>query len=129
MILITGSRDFKNLKVVGMFLHQFIADNGLGVELYVGDARGVDTVAATIWKSFGLKPKVYFADWKNEGKPAGILRNIRMVDEYVRDGGRFVMGFWDGKSRGTRHCLEYAQVHHCSVEWFDEAGHRHVGVG
>ena len=41
------------------------------------------------------------ADWKRHGKAAGMRRNAEMASL----GADMCVAFWDGKSRGTLHCL------------------------
>ena len=45
---------------------------------------------------------MFIPDWDTEGKKAGILRNIKMGD-YADCG----IIFWDGKSRGSMHMINY----------------------
>jgi len=44
------------------------------------------------------------ADWNNEGKAAGMIRNALMASA----GADVYIAFWDGKSPGTRHMIECA---------------------
>ena len=46
------------------------------------------------------------ANWDNEGKAAGFLRNIRMAKVATH-----VLAFYDGDSSGTKHMLEQADEH------------------
>lgn len=43
--------------------------------------------------------KTFWADWDNEGRAAGPIRNTQMA-KYTRPDG-FCVAFWDGKSPGT----------------------------
>ncbi len=46
---------------------------------------------------------IFKADWDAHGKAAGPIRNKTMIDK--ADG---LIAFWDGKSRGTKNCIECA---------------------
>ena len=75
-------------------------------------ARGADRLAATWAKRHGVTLREYPADWKHEGRAAGIRRNARMHDTERPD---YVVAFPGG--RGTAHMVRYARrrgtpVHH-----------------
>ena len=49
------------------------------------------------------------ADWNNQGKKAGILRNIKMAEYATSDDSIPVLfAFWNGSSRGTKHMIDTA---------------------
>jgi hypothetical protein len=66
--------------------------------------EGLDSMAGEIAKSLGWEVEVFEADWDREGKKAGVWRNVRMLDTRPTR----VIAFWDGSSKGTRHCFEEA---------------------
>lgn len=70
-------------------------------ELIVGDARGVDVIAARWAASKGIKYKIVPAKWDVHGKAAGPIRNREMITE-----GEAVIAIWDGKSRGTKSSID-----------------------
>lgn len=47
----------------------------------------------------------HLADWDAQGKKAGVLRNMAMVDM----GADVVLAFIRNNSPGASHCLKYAQ--------------------
>lgn len=69
-----------------------------------GGARGADRFAEVWAKENGIEMLVFPADWQKHGRRAGILRNYDIIDNADR-----VLAFWDGKSTGTNHSIEYAQ--------------------
>jgi hypothetical protein len=72
-------------------------------EIISGGAVGPDT-AALIWAELnGCSRTVFLPEWEKHGNLAGIIRNKKMVKECD-----VCIGFWDGKSRGTKFTLEYA---------------------
>lgn len=78
-LCIAGSRDIRATLAGPLIDHytQPIIDR-LGA-IFVGDARGVDRTAYS-WALMHNIPCVQFAaNWSDEGKAAGVLRNERMV--------------------------------------------------
>jgi hypothetical protein len=105
-LIVAGSRTITDYSVV----RQAIIDSGLwkdfGKELEIvsGCAKGVDTLGEQFAEKNGLVIHKFPADWNTHGKKAGWLRNCEM--------GNFAAGLvavWDGKSRGTKHMIEYMQ--------------------
>lgn len=71
-------------------------------EVVCGLAKGPDSVGKE-WAELVKIPVTLFpADWNQFGKKAGILRNCQMGD-YADE----LLAFWDGKSRGTAHMIDY----------------------
>lgn len=70
------------------------------VRFLIGCAEGVDKVARRYCRKKGIPYKKFKADWK-QGNHAGHMRNADMVN-IARQG----LAFWDGKSPGTRDCIE-----------------------
>lgn len=53
---------------------------------------------------------IYHANWDKHGKAAGPIRNRDMIDWVVgEDDGTFVIACYEGLSKGTRHCSDYAK--------------------
>lgn len=97
-VIIAGSRTIDDYEIVA----QAVTESGFWVtEVVSGGARGPDSLGE-LW---AFRNSVYLsrfpADW-NLGKRAGILRNEEM--------GRYadaLVAIWDGKSRGTRHMIDF----------------------
>lgn len=126
--LVTGSRLFEDLSLVRkamvMIANQFD-------ELLVGDARGVDKVAHDEWEKLTNKPsRVFPAEWDKYGRAAGMIRNADMVRLLTPNSGDRVFGFWDGKSSGTKGCMELAKQRGIPVMLVDlvKEGEGHVAV-
>lgn len=101
--IIAGSRDFHDYdfmeaKLVGMFL-----STDYPTQIISGTARGADRLGEQFAKSFDIELVLVEANWKTEGKKAGVLRNIRMAEK-----ADILLAFWDGKSKGTRHMINTA---------------------
>ena len=72
-------------------------------EVVCGEARGADTLGKQYAIEHNIPVKSFPADWSRLGRAAGIIRNHQMGD-YAD----YLIAFWDGKSRGTRHDRLYA---------------------
>lgn len=71
-----------------------------------GGAPGADTLAAGLAEDLGFTVEpAYLPEWDRYGRRAGIRRNLAMLDT----GPDLVLGFWDGRSRGTKHTLTEAR--------------------
>ena len=77
-----------------------------------GGAAGVDTLAEKYADKKGISKLILRPDYKRYGKAAPIIRNKMMVD--LCDA---LIVIWDGKSKGTKHTIDYAQkekkAHYC----------------
>ncbi len=101
-LLVTGSRTINNINFVSMILDVVIEKYRFD-EIIVGDARGVDRRTMD-WccKQIPRMPfTIYKPEWSKYGKAAGPINNKEMVE--ACDIG---IGIWDGKSRGTKHCID-----------------------
>lgn len=111
-ILITGSRDWTDEKIIHDVLEEELAATGEGEYLVIvhGGARGADSIAGE-WaydKMVRLRPvryESYRANWADYGKKAGILRNELMVSY----GAEVCHAFPLEGSVGTRHCMKAAE--------------------
>lgn len=95
-LIIAGSRD--------IFLSEeelFEIVDKLGIlyrirEIVSGHASGVDSSGERFAREYGIKLKVFEADWQKYGGLAGPRRNREMA-EYSEA----LLLIWDGKSRGS----------------------------
>ena len=82
------------------------------IEVISGGAKGADIWGEWFANLFGLKCRVFPADWDNKGNQAGIIRNHEMVDYIVnQDCVGIIIAFWDGESKGTQDCFNYGHKH------------------
>jgi hypothetical protein len=104
-LLVTGSRDWPCAKVLCAVMKACYRPE---ITLVVGDARGVDSSVARIWRKQGGQVDVYEAQWSVYNRRAGIVRNEAMCQSLLpeRD---LALAFIYNNSRGATHCLAYAQ--------------------
>ncbi|HEX2938226.1 MAG TPA: SLOG family protein [Ruminiclostridium sp.] len=69
-------------------------------EIISGGARGVDFLAKRAAKELGLKFTCCRPNYKKYGRVAPLVRNSEIVDK-----ADYVLAFWNGYSKGTRHAL------------------------
>lgn len=101
-IAVIGSRDFEGIDLIDDYL-----DSELSMltelSLISGGASGVDAVAKAYARSRAITFIELKADWKAYGRAAGPIRNKQIID--MADS---IYAFWDERSKGTAHVMEYA---------------------
>lgn len=97
---VTGGRDYWNRVIIWDVLSLFPRR---GTELLVGDASGLDTVAAEFGEKLGFSVTKFVADWKNHGLAAGPIRNKNILAKEPS----FVIAFPGGK--GTENMVKQAK--------------------
>lgn len=95
-VAIIGSRDTCE-NAYNMILEQIPVGCS---EIISGGARGVDFLAKKAAKELGLKFTCCRPNYKKYGRIAPLVRNNEIV--YKAD---YVLAFWDGHSKGTRHAI------------------------
>lgn len=97
-VIIAGSRTFNNLELVEEIMKEFPGVT----EVVCGCARGADECGRQWADRHRITVTPFPADWENHGRAAGIIRNMEM-GAYAD----FLVAFWDGKSKGTKHMIDY----------------------
>ncbi len=105
-IVVAGGRDFADYETAKTFIDQCLSDisDKYNIIFISGGCKGADALGERYAKEKGYLIERYLAEWKRYGRSAGPIRNKKMAD--VCD---FVICFWDGKSRGTKSMIEYAE--------------------
>ncbi len=111
-ILVCGSRIWSDEAKVLRRLNELPRD----AEIIHGDAVGPDRIAHHWAYGLGYVLHVYPARWKLHGRRAGIVRNLRMLDQNPD----LVLAFWDGRSNGTGHTIREAEKRGIPVEIVEE---------
>lgn len=78
--------------------------NGSIDAIVSGGAKGAEAHAKYFAQRHGIKVIEFLPDYAKYGKSAPLIRNKQIIDNCDE-----VLAFWDGKSRGTKHALEYAK--------------------
>ncbi len=106
-LIIAGGRDFTDLTFLRQSMSFFvdIYDDDPITEVVCGMARGAD-LAGRLWAGEkGIPVKEFPANWDKYGRSAGHIRNGQMGD-YADQ----AVVFWDGKSRGTSHMINFMEA-------------------
>ena len=69
-----------------------------------GGAKGADTCAREFATRKGIKMIEFLPDYKRYGRSAPLVRNRQIIDCCDK-----VLAFWDGKSKGTKYTIDYAE--------------------
>ncbi len=100
IIAVIGSRTFNDYEKVKEKLGKI--DN---ISMIVsGGARGADRLGVRFAKENGIPYKEYLPDWDKHGKSAGFIRNYDIIKNC-----NYVVAFWDGQSKGTKHSIDLAR--------------------
>lgn len=116
-ILVTGSRDWKQVDVIRVALRlaavQLAGEAGRenAPVLVSGDApNGADAQAEYIWEEeWGLEVERHPAQWDRDGRGAGFKRNEEMVNSLDKDRD-VVLAFIRNGSNGATHTKDYAEA-------------------
>jgi hypothetical protein len=101
-LAIIGSRTFNDYEFLHKVIDEFWYDGK--IELIIsGGAKGADSLAEKYANEHFVPLKVFPAEWDKYGKSAGYRRNVDIVKE-----ADWVVAFWDGKSKGTKHSIDLA---------------------
>ena len=69
-----------------------------------GGAKGADTYAREFAEKKGIRLIEHLPDYGKYGRAAPLVRNRLIIDDCDK-----VLAFWDGKSRGTKQTIDYAE--------------------
>lgn len=111
-IIVCGGRDFADSDLIRRVLSEYTHAKPTIVH---GDCRGADKLAARIAEDeLGFDVDPHPADWDNDGKAAGFIRNEQMA----RLGAGLCIAFPGGP--GTKHMAERAQRYGIPVRRISE---------
>lgn len=100
LVLVCGSRTWSDGAVIRRRLEQLPR----GAVVMHGGARGADRIAGQLAETLGFEVREMRARWSEHGRAAGVIRNLRMLDESPQ----LVIAFWRDGSKGTEHVLREA---------------------
>ncbi|MFI3167551.1 MAG: SLOG family protein [Bacillota bacterium] len=96
-VAIIGSRNITNVDI-GKYIDVEIT------EIVSGGAIGVDSIAKEYAEQKGIPFIEFKPEYNRYHKGAPIKRN-----EKIADYADIVIAFWDGKSKGTKHTVNYCE--------------------
>jgi len=103
-LIVAGGRDFDDYFLLKGWVNRLANETYAerAVSIVSGMARGADALGTQFAKEHGVRLYEFPADWDQYGKRAGFMRNEQM--------GRFsdgLLAFWDIRSKGTAHMIEF----------------------
>lgn len=104
-VLVTGSRSWYDEATIKLHLRELFDEHPRAILMH-GAARGVDAVAARLWRSWGGAVEAHRADWERYGPRAGYVRNARMVERAPI----VCIAFIHNQSKGASMCVELARA-------------------
>ena len=102
-LLIAGGRDFDDYEYLKQSLNDIVYDN---IIIISGAAKGADSLGEKWAAENGHSVLRFNADWDKHGRSAGPIRNAEMVKFIEQQTAKMAVFFWNGKSSGTKHCIE-----------------------
>ena len=105
-VVIAGCRDYNNYEEAKAYIDKCISNikNENTIVILSGGSSGADKLGEQYAIENGFEIERYPAQWEKFGKSAGPRRNKQMAE--VSD---YIICFWDGKSKGTKSMIKYAQ--------------------
>ena len=101
-IAVVGSRTYDNREHLFTVL-DFVRKTYGDFILVSGGANGADSLSEEWAKENNLKTIIHYPEWTLYGRGAGPIRNQKIVDD-----ADILIAFWDGKSKGTKNSIYYA---------------------
>ena len=99
-VAVGGSRSIEDFDLVKKVLDNLLVE---GDVILSGNAPGADRLGERYGKENGYPVKLIPSEWEKHGLKATMMRN-----EVLLKACDFVICFWDGESKGTRHMLDIA---------------------
>ena len=110
-LILAGGRDYNDWVFFKAKVSNLISNYSLdNIEIISGCASGADSLAIRYAKEHNISLVEFPADWKNNGRAAGPIRNKNMSDY-----GNALIAFWDGNSRGTKNMIKVAKDNNLAV--------------
>lgn len=105
-VIIAGTRDFSDYQLLRDKCDAILSSKRQDSNIIIvsGTARGADRLGERYARERGYEIRQFPADWLNDEKKAGPIRNAKMADNADA-----LIAFWDGESRGTKNMIETAK--------------------
>lgn len=103
-VLVTCSRSWTSWSTMRTALEKVYAEYPDAVLVH-GDCPKGDRDAAGMWRGLGGEVEAWPAQWAQQGRAAGFIRNTAMVESAPA----LVLCFLNGNSKGASHCAQLAE--------------------
>ena len=105
-VIIAGTRDFSDYQLLRDKCDAILSAKRQDSNIIIvsGTAKGADRLGERYAREQGYEIRQFPADWLNDEKKAGPIRNAKMADNADA-----LIAFWDGQSRGTKNMIETAK--------------------
>ena len=115
-VIIAGTRDFSDYQLLRDKCDAILSAKRQDSNIVVisGTARGADRLGERYARERGYEIRQFPADWLNDEKKAGPIRNAKMADNADA-----LIAFWDGQSRGTKNMIDTAKRKGLAVRTID----------
>ena len=103
-LIVAGGRKFNDYDLASRAIMELanVDYKDREVSIVSGMATGADALGVRFAKEHGVHLHEFPAYWDKYGKRAGFMRNSDMGN--FADG---LLAFWDGKSPGSKHMIDY----------------------
>ena len=103
--MVTGSRTWRDYARVRDAVDEMNSATPIDVVVH-GGATGADMLCDRACRSLSIPTEIFLPNWKEEGRKAGVMRNLKLLDQ-LPDA---VLAFRSrGESRGTDHAIHHAR--------------------
>lgn len=103
MVLVTGSRSIADIDI-----SEYLKNIDV---LLTGGAKGVDSLAITYAEKNSIKHIEILPNYAKYNRAAPVIRDEEMVKMCDR-----VVAIWDGKSKGTKHTIDFAKKYRKPID-------------
>jgi hypothetical protein len=100
-VAVGGSRNIESYELVKTVLDHLLIEEDIVLS---GNAPGADRLGEEYAREMGLEYKIIPSEWDKHGLKATMMRN-----EVLLKSADFIICFWDGESKGTKHMLDIAK--------------------
>ncbi len=103
-VMVTGSRTWRDYPRIRDVIADVNESTPISLVIH-GGATGADMLADRACRSLRIPTELFLPNWRSEGRKAGVIRNITMIDQLPDQ----VLAFRSrGESRGTDHAIHHA---------------------
>lgn len=103
MVLVTGSRSIADIDI-----SEYLKNIDV---LLTGGAKGVDSLAIAYAEKNSIKHIEILPNYAKYNRAAPVIRDEEMVKMCDR-----VVAIWDGKSKGTKHTIDFAKKYEKPID-------------